>query len=92
MIVKLLRLFKILRWNTWLPILAYLLFITFILSLTFPKKSKDVDNSEMVSDTSDILESKLNRIDDLVKEPQQTVILADSKHDGSNILRFAFQK
>jgi hypothetical protein len=95
MIVKLLKVFKVCKHSTCLSILAYLIFITIILSLTFPNKSKIFHNSiskEQNEATDFSIKSNLKLEELPVKKEQQTVILLDQKHDGSNILRFAFKK
>lgn len=86
--------------STWIPVALYIIFITFMLSITFPngKRSlkphsyKDPETSSETLEEQD--QGELNRVfhSDGIKDIfQESMVLSDNK-DASNILKFAFRK
>lgn len=106
-LIKLIRVFRFGKCkvapSTWIPMALYLVFITFMLSITFPHgttkslKKSDTSNSQEAAESSSESsgeKGELNRVfhSDNVKEAfQESMILSENK-DASNILKFAFRK
>lgn len=103
-LVKLMRVFRLAKCklapSTWIPIALYIIFITFMLSITFPNgrrslkphSYKDPETSSETLENQD--QGELNRVfhSDGIKDIfQESMVLSDNK-DASNILKFAFRK
>lgn len=104
MLVKVFRVFRFVKCklaaSTWIPIVLYVIFITFMLSITFPhgarsSKSQEGSPKESSSESSEEQDQgELNRVfhSENIKDIfQETVIMTDNK-DATNILKFAFRK
>jgi calcium-binding protein len=80
--------------STWVPIVLYILFITFMLSITFPNgtRSLKAHNRETTSAESSEDQGELNRVfvGDSIKDIEPMVLSENS--DASNVLKFAFRK
>lgn len=96
------RLFKCrLSSSTWIPIVIYLIFITFVLSITFPngtgsRKSSDnkvTPEAEAMS-SEEQEQGELNRVfhSDNMKDIFQEPMVLSENADTSNVLKFAFRK
>lgn len=103
-LVKLVRVFRLVKCklaaSTWIPIVLYVIFITFMLSITFPNgtgslKSHRETPSESSSESSEEQDQgELNRvfhsenIKDILQEP---MVMTENK-DPTSILKSAFRK
>jgi calcium-binding protein len=80
--------------STWVPMVLYIAFITFMLSITFPNgtRSLKAHNRETTSAESSEDQGELNRvfIGDSIKDIEPMVLSENS--DASNVLKFAFRK
>lgn len=79
--------------STWIPMVLYIAFITFMLSITFPNgtRSRSTESRETQTDSSEE-QGELNRIfhGDTIKDIEPMVLSENS--DASNVLKFAFRK
>lgn len=98
MFIKLIRVFRIIKCkypaSSWLPIVLYIAFITFMLSITFPNGTKNLYQKEIESTTDSSSEQgELNiNSDSILKDSfQENTVLSDNA-DAANILKFAFRK
>lgn len=104
--MKLLRMLKLakckLTASTWIPVVLYVIFISFMLKMTFPNgpgslnsRSKQTTDSKSGSE-EDQDQGELNRVfhSDNIKDMfQEPIIFSDSKNkDSASILKFAFKK
>lgn len=96
------RLFKCrLSSSTWIPFVIYLIFITFMLSITFPngtrkRKPQDAPVTPDVDPASseEQEQGELNRVfhSDNMKDIFQEPMVLSENADTSNVLKFAFRK
>jgi calcium-binding protein len=101
MYLRVFRIFKIGKINTstWIPIVLYIAFITFMLKITFPSKT-ETDSLTVTSiiepeSSEEKDHGELNRIfqnegikDNMFQDP---IVLPDNT-DATNVLKFAFKK
>lgn len=102
-LVKLMRVFRLkskLNPSTWIPLVLYVIFISFMLLITFPNGRKSLKNKDAQENASseslleDQDQGELNRVfhSDSMKDIfQEPLVISDNK-DTTNILKFAFRK
>lgn len=105
-VVKLIRMFRVakckLTSSTWIPLVLYILFITIMLSLTFPNGIKSLKSNHnkatpdagSESSEEDEDQGELNRVfhsDNMKDMFQEPMTISDNK-DATNVLKFAFRK
>lgn len=76
--------------STWVPMLLYIIFITFMLSITFGTKGLKAHHHKQTPESEEQDQGELNRIFHGDKD-MEPMILADNS-DASNVLKFAFRK
>ncbi|CRK90904.1 CLUMA_CG004593, isoform A [Clunio marinus] len=88
--------------STWIPIVIYIIFITFMLSVTFPNGTKSSSSQKTQTIESGSNESseeqdigELNRVfhgDNNLKEVFQEPMELVDNSDATNVIKFAFRK
>lgn len=93
-LIKFMRVFRCkLSAATWIPMVLYIAFITFMLSITFPNgtRSLKAHSRELTSSESSEEQGELNRVFNGEIKDIEPMVLSENS-EASNVLKFAFRK